>query len=130
MYNAQTVIERTQIRIKELGLIQKEVLCECGLSENALKQMTDKKGIGSFSLAKIADILNCSVDYLLGRTDEISVNSGNSINTGDITGNNNANMNIGTDKSETDELIELFNSLSLVQKAEIILKINEMKSGK
>ena len=30
--------------------------------------MSDKKGISSFSLAKIADYLDVSIDYLLGRT--------------------------------------------------------------
>lgn len=69
MYNAQTVINRIQSLIKEQGLTQKNVLAECGISENTLKRMTDNKGMSSFYLARIADRLNCSVDYLLGRTD-------------------------------------------------------------
>ena len=75
MYTAQMIINQTQLRIKQLGLTQKDVLKDCGLSENALKQITDKKGIGSFSLAKIADRLNCSVDYLLGREAYVEKNS-------------------------------------------------------
>ena len=34
--------------------------------------MTDNKGMSSFSLAAIADELDCSVDYLLGRTDSVT----------------------------------------------------------
>lgn len=69
MYNAQIVISRIQSLIKEQGLVQKNVLTECGINENTLKRMTDNKGMSSFYLARIADRLNCSVDYLLGRTD-------------------------------------------------------------
>ena len=67
MYTAQLTIERIQSLIKEKGLTQKQVLLECGINENTLKRMTDNKGISSFYLAKIADKLECSVDYLLGR---------------------------------------------------------------
>lgn len=69
MYNAQLTIKRIQSLIKEKGYTQKYVLAECGINENTLKRMTDNKGISSFYLAKIADYLQCSVDYLLGRTD-------------------------------------------------------------
>ena len=69
MYTAQATIERIQNLIKEKGLTQKEVLNNCGINENTLKRMTDNKGMSSFYLAKIADYLECSVDYLLGRTD-------------------------------------------------------------
>lgn len=70
MYTAQLTIDRIQSLIKEKGFTQKCVLSECGINENTLKRMTDNKGISSFYLAKIADYLNCSVDYLLGRVDK------------------------------------------------------------
>ena len=50
------------------------MLSECGLSESFLRQKSDKKGISCFSLARIADYLDVSVDYLLGRTDKPEVN--------------------------------------------------------
>lgn len=69
MYNSQI----TKIRIKELckaaKISEESVLTRCELGTNAIRQINDKKGMASYSLAKIADILNCSVDYLLGRTD-------------------------------------------------------------
>ena len=67
MYNAQNLTSNMRSKVKEKGIIQKDMLKECGLNENSLNQMSDKKGISSFSLAKIADILECSVDSLLGR---------------------------------------------------------------
>jgi len=45
------------------------LLSECNLGINAIRQINDNKGMASYSLARIADYLDCSVDYLLGRTD-------------------------------------------------------------
>ncbi len=67
MYNAQT----TKKRIMDLCKNQsaEQMLKDCSLGVNAIRQINDTKGMASFSLAKIADYLDCSVDYLLGRTD-------------------------------------------------------------
>lgn len=51
------------------------MLQACDLGVNAIRQINDTKGMASFSLAKIADYLNCSIDYLVGRTDVPEVNS-------------------------------------------------------
>lgn len=70
MYNSQDLISAIKKRAKEKNVLIKDVLAACDLNINALSQITDKKGLSSFSLAKIADCLDCSVDYLLGRTDD------------------------------------------------------------
>lgn len=74
MYNAQ----ETRGRIKELCKVKKvrmeALLAECELGVNAIRQINDKKGMASYSLARIADYLGCSVDYLLGRTDNPEIN--------------------------------------------------------
>lgn len=69
MYNSQELIAAIKSRAKEKNVLIKDVLTACDLNINTLSQVTDKKGLSSFSLAKIADYLDCSVDYLLGRTD-------------------------------------------------------------
>ena len=74
MYTAQNLIQRIKGRAKEKNILIKVMLTECELSVNAISQISDKKGLSSFSLAKIADYLDCSVDYLLGRTDNPEVN--------------------------------------------------------
>lgn len=88
-------------------------------------------------LSSIADCFNCSVDYLLGRTDspEISQNySNNSISnsnnvaiaSGDA---NNITISNGNQKSEKDkedmELMELIKSLPLKKRVKIISMIYE-----
>ena len=49
----------------------KDLLNKCGLNKNALSSMQCGGSIPrADNLAKIADYLGCSVDYLLGRTDD------------------------------------------------------------
>lgn len=67
MYKADIVKEKVKNMLKSSGKSQKDVLSAAGTNENTLNQMSDTKGISSFVLARIADELNCSVDYLLGR---------------------------------------------------------------
>ena len=74
MYNAQELVQRIKNRAKQQNVLIRDMLTACDLSINAISQITDKKGLSSFSLARIADYLNCSVDYLLGRTDKPEVN--------------------------------------------------------
>ncbi|MDE7138089.1 MAG: helix-turn-helix domain-containing protein, partial [Ruminococcus sp.] len=104
MYNAQITIDRIQNLIKSRKLVQKTVLEDCGLNENTLKRMNDSRGMSSFNLAKIADYLDVSVDYLLGRTDEPEIH--NISNVISIGGNNAGSLsnsvNIG--KASTEDI--------------------------
>ena len=130
MYTAQTTIERIQSIIKTRGLVQKDVLFDCGLNENTLKRMTDVRGMASFSLAKIADYLGVSVDYLLGRTNDPDIKGiSNVISIHGDNAHNISNINMGKASNEDiDEIVEMLKSLTLVQRSEIILMINKMKN--
>lgn len=65
-------------RIKEMAKFRKipigKILTECNLGINTVSQLQGEKDILSKNLAKIADYLDCSVDYLLGRTDVPQIN--------------------------------------------------------
>ena len=74
MYNAQILIQRIKDQAKQQNMLIRDMLSACNLSINAISQITDKKGLSCFSLARIADYLDCSVDYLLGRTDNPEIN--------------------------------------------------------
>lgn len=74
MYNSQNLVQRIKNRAKERNVLIRDMLTDCGLNINAISQISDKKGLSSFSLARIADYLDCSVDYLLGRTDNPEIN--------------------------------------------------------
>lgn len=74
MYSAQTTKDRIKQLSKDKGVVMEQMLRECELGINAIRQINDTKGMASFSVAKIADYLGCSVDYLLGRTDNPNIN--------------------------------------------------------
>lgn len=74
MYNAQFLTQRIKEQAKQQNILIRDMLSACDLSINAISQITDKKGLSCFSLARIADYLGCSIDYLLGRTDNPEVN--------------------------------------------------------
>jgi len=56
------------------GTSLKTMLSDCELGINTISQMSKGNDMLSKNLARIADYLNCSVDYLLGRTDNPEIN--------------------------------------------------------
>lgn len=71
------IFEFTANRIKEVakskGISIKQLLTNCELSINTISEMSKGKQISYISLAKMANYLDCSIDYLLGRTEILKV---------------------------------------------------------
>ncbi len=139
MYSAQV----TKKRIMDLCKNQsaEQMLKDCDLGVNAIRQINDTKGIASFSLAKIADYLNVSVDYLLGRTDNPQAHKPNSsVSISDVSGNSNSfigngaagNVTVNAPSLDDDqnELIGLYSRLSPLQKAKVMVLISDIADGK
>ncbi len=74
MYNSFNVAERIKATAKTKGISVKELLENAGLGFNTMSNMR-KSMPKADNLARIADNLDCSVDYLLGRTDTPEVNT-------------------------------------------------------
>lgn len=74
MYKSLNVAEVIKARAKQKGVILKDMLSELGLGSNTMSNMRHNRMIAADSLARIADYLDCSVDYLLGRTDKPEIN--------------------------------------------------------
>lgn len=74
MYKSLNIAELIKIRSKQRGIVIKDMLSELKLGSNTMSNMRHGRMIAADSLAKIADYLDCSVDYLLGRTDVPEVN--------------------------------------------------------
>ncbi len=70
MYDLQAVAGRIKQQAKAKKISMKDMLSACGLGINAVSQMAQGQNMASTNLARIADYLDCSVDYLLGRTDD------------------------------------------------------------
>lgn len=69
MYTAEDLTQKIREAAEEKGINLKELAIRSGLSINALYQIRGKQGLSCFNLAKLADELECSTDYLLGRAD-------------------------------------------------------------
>ena len=70
MYNPAVVAERIKEYAKSQKVSVGQMLEECELNKNVLSTMLSRGSMPKAdNIARIADYLDCSVDYLLGRTD-------------------------------------------------------------
>lgn len=68
MYNTQEIANRIKNRAKEKNCSLKVLLSELQLGINLISHLAKGQLVSFLTIAKIADYLDCSVDYLLGRT--------------------------------------------------------------
>lgn len=140
MYNPQNTTYRIKQIAKERGMSVTDLLAKCSLGRNVLSQSAkSQEGMKAKNLYAIAEILNCSVDYLLGRTDNPNIN-GNNIsagNTGIGVGNFNSSINItAKDKkfnefdSTTMQVAEAFQNLDFDDKFEVMQLLIQKKKSK
>jgi len=67
LYNSADIAENIKNIAKQKKVTLKNMLSECGLNSNTISQLHHNQMIGADRLAKIADYLDVSVDYLLNR---------------------------------------------------------------
>lgn len=79
MYNLQDVANRIKLQAKQQNISIKQLLSDCNLGKNTVVNIANGADIYTLNLAKIADYLNISIDYLLGRnpTQQITVKNAN-----------------------------------------------------
>lgn len=77
MRSSQEIAQVIELLRKSKGIKQNKMLEDCNLSKNTLANM--KTFFPSLeTLIKIADYLDCSIDYLLGRTNQINFDTNSS----------------------------------------------------
>lgn len=74
MYVTQDIAGRIKSRLKSQHINTKDMLSDLDMGINAISEFAKGKQMSCITLARIADYLGCSVDYLLGRTDKPEVN--------------------------------------------------------
>ena len=90
MYNSLETSTRIKKLAKEKGVPMSELQEMCGLNKNAVAQAgKSQEGMKAKNLYAIAEMLECSVDYLLGRTDSPNATTGNNINSVSIVNGSN-----------------------------------------
>ena len=129
MYNSQVAAERLKKLLLDKNTTGKQMSIDLGLGVNTLSNIKrgDVKSVETFSL--IADYLNCSVDYLLGRTDSPNgyYNISNSHTTINGTQANVINS-AGTTDSLTEEFLRIFEQLCFEDKVDVMSYVKNKKS--
>ena len=74
MYDTHNVAGRIKDKLSEKNISGAQMLSDLSMGVNALYQFEKGRVMSCFALAAIADYLNVSVDFLLGRTDIPEVN--------------------------------------------------------
>lgn len=113
MYKSSEVADRLRAVAKLRGVTMKDALHDADLSFNLMTNMR-RSMPNATSLAKLADRLECSVDYLLGRTTELTT-----AGTGQAGGGLSENSR---------EMLALFEQLPERQQLTLIGRLQEMVS--
>ena len=74
MYMTQDIADRIKLRLKFKHVRAKDMLSDLNMGVNAISECAKGKQMSCIALARIADYLDCSADYLLGRTDNPDLN--------------------------------------------------------
>ncbi len=121
-YNVSDIKSRILFEIEKRGLKAYKMLPEIGLSKNTLDN-SNKSMPKADTLAKIADALDTSTDYLLGRTDQPDMQA--TITVGNITGDNNANLSINNTDCDQfmKEFYRIISQMDFRQRTELMLMI-------
>lgn len=69
MYNEQEVAVRIKTEAKKKKISINKLLANCNMGKNTIAKMANGTDILTQNFGKIAENLDCSADYLLGRTD-------------------------------------------------------------
>ncbi len=135
MYISQDIAFRIKTMAKQRKRALGEVLSQCGLGKNTVSKISSGTDILTLNFAKIADQLECSIDYLLGRTDNPTshiTQAGSTVNNAPISGNfnsigNSGSINVSTTEHTLDDnekaLLEYYNELSPLDKAQLLLDV-------
>ena len=136
MYNLQIIEERTMLLLEKQHLSKNKLLENSGLNKSVFDNMKKGQKPSIDKIHILADYLDCSVDYLLGRTDNPAAHkqashaifSYNSDVQGGI--GNNSRISIGgsapdCSDEQLQELIRLYSSLSPRKKAELLILVDD-----
>lgn len=123
MYNSQEIA----MRIKETSKIRKisikQLLENCGLNINYISELAKGKQVSALNICKIADCLEISTDYLLGRTNNPKEYTNQIVNNGNTTiSDNGIQANIVNNHLDECEkgLLNVFKKLSFEDKMSVI----------
>lgn len=115
MYNSTTVAENIKKAAKDKNILLQDLFTNCGLGKNTIANLKNGSMPKADNLAKIADYLDCSVDYLLGREHSNSININEARGNVGVVGQANAPVTIhnGTEQqlsAQAQDLLQIYNN--------------------
>ncbi len=127
MYNSSETSTRIKKLAQEKGIQMIELQKKCGLSKNTITQSgKSQEGMKAKNLYSIAELLNCSVDYLLGRVDTpngtYTINNQNTTVSGTQASiiNHNVTASENTPDTLTEQFIQAFRELDFKDKVDVM----------
>ena len=130
MNTAQEIANLIKEVAKANAISTTKMLEDCQLNKNTLSSMQSRGSMPKAdNLAKIADYLDVSIDYLLGRTDSPTVvNSHNTVNgSNNIIGNGSGNRTENALSEQESALMNIFNKLDVVSQAKLLVYATELE---
>lgn len=73
MYSSEKLADNIRATAKKNKISQKDLLLKCDLGVNTITRLSNGTDILAKNLVKIADELNCSIDYLVGRSPLVNI---------------------------------------------------------
>ena len=133
-FDNSVLISRITFMCDVMGTSVNKMLLESGAGASTVDNMKKGSVPTVDKLVKIADRLETSTDYLLGRSNNPQLNdstyiNGDNNNNGNQAINGNININTGTTEKDDRQLLEMIKSLDIVQRAKIITAIDEIKKN-
>ncbi len=138
MYITQEIANKIKSLAKEQQVQLKTMLSDCNLGINSISEFSKGKELSCISLAKLADYLGCSIDYLLGRTSDPQAHkNSNSMPVENVSGKNgiagnvvSGSINNTAINPQTEALLDTFNKLTTVEQAKVLVYADELSKSK
>ncbi len=128
-------IIKTRCKLQDVSI--NKMLLDCGIRKSLIYDLEKRDWTPSIAIAeKIADYLECSVDYLLGRTDNAQSHKSANVVYGNLSNNSGIVGNVGSTISTTDTnpqaaaLLEAFNKLDTFEQAKVLVFVDELNKNK
>lgn len=123
MNDSATVAQLIKERMRINGITNKKLAESIkNVNVNTIAQLAKGREISYVTFAEIADFLNCSADYLLGRSDDpnmiVNISDNNQSN---VNGNNNIQVFPIDDNQK--EINSILSQLSLRERTELMMMI-------
>lgn len=131
------IISRANLICETKG-IDKRVYTKSGAGKDFVSNIKKGSAPSIEKVSALAEYLDCSVDYLMGRTENPqSHKSTSSVSVGDVSGNSGA-IGVGNTVTnaaappdeQTEELLATYKKLSPLNKAKLLVYADELNNGK